>query len=79
MTQFLCCIPLSAVEQVLAWLKPHLPLQQHTALLSEVKFTSDDICSAACANSCWRCSLITHWRSARCGRPGSAGAASRSG
>ncbi len=36
MTQFLCCIPLSAVEQVLAWLKPHLPLQQHTSLLAEV-------------------------------------------
>jgi hypothetical protein len=24
------------VEQVLAWLKPHLPFQQHTALLAEV-------------------------------------------
>ena len=38
MTQFLCCIPLSAVEQVLAWLKPHLPPQQHAALLTEVLY-----------------------------------------
>ena len=35
--EFLCCIPLAAVGDVLAWLKPHLPPPQHAALLHQVR------------------------------------------
>ena len=34
--QFLCCIPLAAVEVVLAWLKPVVPEDEQQELLSHV-------------------------------------------
>jgi hypothetical protein len=34
--QFLCCIPLDAVEVVLSWLRPMLPEQEQAQLLSQV-------------------------------------------
>jgi hypothetical protein len=34
--QFLCCIPLDAVEVVLGWLRPMLPEQEQAQLLSQV-------------------------------------------
>ena len=34
--QFLCCIPLAAVEVVLAWLKPVVPEDEQQELLGHV-------------------------------------------
>lgn len=34
--QFLCCIPLAAVEVVLAWLKPVVPEEEQAELLNHV-------------------------------------------
>eukprot|EP00884_Botryococcus_braunii_P013452 jgi/Botrbrau1/22107/Bobra.0206s0033.1 len=40
--QFLCCIPLDAVEVVLGWLRPMLPEQEQAQLLSQVRAVVDD-------------------------------------
>lgn len=38
--QFLCCIPLAAVEVVLAWLKPVVPEDEQLELLGHVSLWS---------------------------------------
>lgn len=35
--QFLCCIPLAAIEAVLSWLKPAIPQEEQDHLLSQVR------------------------------------------
>ncbi|KAA6419094.1 MAG: hypothetical protein FRX49_10834 [Trebouxia sp. A1-2] len=40
--QFLCCIPLAAVEVVLAWLKPVVPEEEQAELLNHVKDVVSD-------------------------------------
>ena len=35
--QFLCCIPLAAVEAVLAWLKPAVPQAEQEELLAQAR------------------------------------------
>ncbi len=36
--QFLCCIPLAAVEAVLAWLKPAVPQAEQEELLAQARW-----------------------------------------
>ena len=43
--QFLCCIPLAAVEVVLAWLKPVVPEAEQRELLGHVSIPSFSACS----------------------------------
>lgn len=38
--QFLCCIPLVAVDAVLAWLRPTVPDHEQEHLLEQVDFSS---------------------------------------
>ena len=40
--QFLCCIPLAAVEFVLAWLKPVVPEDEQQELLDHVSMQAYD-------------------------------------
>ncbi|KAK9840584.1 hypothetical protein WJX81_003072 [Elliptochloris bilobata] len=40
--QFLCCIPLAAVEAVLAWLKPAVPQAEQEELLAQVRMVIKD-------------------------------------